>query len=249
MSNVNLFNGCKFTVESNGEEFHTYDDWNLYITNTNCIGDPEQYTNYVTVPGRDGRLDMSEALTGRPVYIRRELTIELASARPKTMWDATVSYFRNHINGRVCRITFDNDMSYFWRGRVRIEDFESVMRLGRFTVKVEAEPYKYSIQQSSEPWLWNPFNFVTDMITYTGAWNISGTETVTIPKGTMPTSPTFVVSNLTGPSITMAYNGQSYTLGSGSNQFPSVIVNGDDDVDLTFTGTATVQIVYRNGGL
>lgn len=249
MSNVNLFNGCKFTVESNGEEFHTYDDWNLYIVNTNCIGNPEQYTNYVTVPGRDGLLDMSEALTGRPTYLRRELTIELASARPKTIWDATVSYFRNHINGRVCRITFDNDMSYFWRGRVRIEDFESVMTKGSFTVKVEAEPYKYSIHQSTEPWEWNPFNFETDMITYTDAWNISGTGTFTVPKGLMPTSPTFVVSELTGDSISMACNGQTYTLGSGSNTFPSVIVNGDTDTELSFTGTAKVQIVYRGGSL
>lgn len=249
MSNVNLFNGCTFTVESNGEVIHTYDDWNLYITNTNVIGNPEQYTNYVTVPGRDGRLDMSEALTGRPIYIRRELTINLASSRPKTMWDATISYFRNHINGRVCRITFDNDVSYFWRGRVRIEDFESAMTLGQFTVKVEAEPYKYSILQSSDPWLWNPFNFTTDMITYTDAWDISGSKTVTVPKGTMPTTPTFVVSQLVGDSITMAVGEQSYTLVPGSNTFPEVKVNGDEDVEITFTGTAKVQIVYRGGSL
>lgn len=249
MSNVNLFNGCKFTVESNGDEFHTYDDWKLYITNTNCIGNPEQYTNYVEIPGRDGRLDMSEALTGRPVYLGRKLTIELASARPKTMWDATISYFRNHINGRVCRITFDNDVSYFWRGRVHIDDFESAMTLGKFTVNVDAEPYKYSILQSSEPWLWNPFNFETDMITYQGAWDIDGSETVTIPRGNMPTSPTFVVSELSGASITMTCDGQSYTLGNGSNKFPGVLVNGDTDTELTFTGTAKVQIVYRGGSL
>ena len=249
MSNVNLFNGCKFTVESNNEEFHTYDDWNLYIVNTDCIGNPEQYTNYVEVPGRNGRLDMSEVLTGRPVYLGRKLKIELASARPKTMWDATVSYFRNHINGRVCRITFDNDMSYFWRGRVHIDDFSSAMALGKFTVNVDAEPYKYSIHQSTDPWLWNPFNFETDIITYQGAWTIVGSKTVTIPKGNMPTSPTFVVSNLTGDSIAMAVGGKTYTLGVGSNKFPSVLVNGDSDVELAFTGTATVQIVYRNGGL
>ena len=249
MSRVNLFNACRFTVESNNKSFHTYEDWNLYISNTKCIGNPEQYTNYVEVPGRNGRLDMSEALTGRPTYLGRTLTIELSGARPKTMWDAIISYFRNHINGRVCRITFDNDMSYFWRGRVHVDDFESVMTLGKFTVKVDAEPYKYSILQSSDPWLWDPFNFQTDMITYQGAWNISGTKTVTIPKGTMPTSPTFVVSNLSGSSIAMSCNGQNYTLGSGSNNFPGVIVNGDDDTELTFTGTATVQIVYRSGSL
>lgn len=249
MSNVNLFNGCKFTVESNNEEFHTFDDWNLYIVNTDCIGNPEQYTNYVEVPGRDGRLDMSEALTGRPVYLGRKLKIQLSSARPKTMWDATVSYFRNHINGRVCKITFDNDMSYFWRGRVHIDDFESVMTKGSFTVNVDAEPYKYSIHQSTEPWLWNPFNFQTDVITYQGAWTVSGTLTVTIPKGNMPTSPTFVVSDLVGNNISMTCNGKTYSLVSGSNKFLDVLVNGDSEVELLFSGSAKVQIVYRGGSL
>lgn len=249
MSNVNLFNGCKITVESNGETIHTYDDWRLYITNTNIISNPEQYTNYVTVPGRNGQLDMSEALTGHPVYIRRELTINLASARPKTMWDATISYFRNHINGRVCLITFDNDMSYFWRGRVQIEGFESVMTLGTFTLKVEAEPYKYSIYQSSDPWLWDSFNFTTDMITYMNAWNISGSKTVTVQRGTMPTTPVFIVNQLVGTYIRMTVDGRSYDLVAGSNTFPEVKVNGDVDVTFNFTGTAKVQIVYRGGSL
>ena len=248
MSNVNLFNGCKFTVESNNEEFHTFDDWNLYITNTDCIGNPEQYTNFVEVPGRDGRLDMSEALTGRPVYLGRKLKIELSSARPKTMWDATVSYFRNHINGRVCRITFDNDMSYFWRGRVHVDDFSSVMTLGKFTVNVDAEPYKYSIHQSSEPWLWNPFNFQTDVITYQGAWDIVGALEVTIPAGHMPTVPTFVVSDYHDP-LLMNYKGVTYTLVSGSNTFPEIMVGGDEAVELDFTGYSKVQIVYRGGSL
>lgn len=248
MSNVNLFNGCKFTVESTGDEFHTYEDWNLYITNTNCIGNPEQYTNYVEIPGRDGRLDMSEALTGRPVYLGRKLTIELSGARPKIMWDATVAYFRNKIDGRICHITFDNDVSYFWRGRVHIEDFESAMTLGKFTVKVDAEPFKYSISQSSDPWIWDTFNFETDMITTVDAWDISGSATYTIPAGHMATSPVFMVSDIVG-TLTLAVDGITHNLISGSNRFPEVVVNGDTDTILSFSGTGKVQIVYRTGSL
>ena len=248
MSNVNLFNGCKITVEATNKEFHTFDDWGLYITNTNCIGNPEQYTNYVEVPGRNGRLDMSEALTGRPVYIRRELKIELSGARPKISWDSIISAFRNRINGRICKITFDNDLGYFWRGRVSVEDFESAMTLGKFTVKVEAEPYKYSIHQSSDPWLWDPFNFENGIITYQDAWTVTTSLIVGIPAGYMPTVPTFVVSEKAG-TLTMVCNGITYTLASGSNRFPGVLVGGDDVVEMTFTGSAKIQIVYRGGSL
>lgn len=249
MSNVNLFNGCTFIVESTNKSFHTYDTWRLYITNTDCIGNPEQYTNYVTIPGRNGQLDLSDALTGHPTYTRRPLKIELAGARPKTSWDLIVSYFRNQINGRVCKIIFDNDTQHYWRGRVHVDDFSSALRLGTMTVNVESEPYKYNVLSSAEPWLWDPFDFETDMITYHDAYTISGTLTVTIPHGTMLVSPDFVISNLVGQNVTMTYDGATYTLTSGSNTFADVMVNGDDDVELTFTGNAKVEIVYRGGSL
>lgn len=246
---VNLFNGCKFIVESTNREYHTYDNWGLYITNTNCIGEPKQYTNYVEIPGRNGRLDMSEALTGQPVFISRQLTINLAGANDKILWDPIMSRIRNFIHGKVCKIIFDNDPNFYWKGRVSVVDFESAMTLGNFTIKVEAEPYKYSVNTSTEPWLWDPFNFETDMITFVGAWTINGTRTVSVPAGHMPITPDLVVSDLVGDSITVAYNGNSYSLYTGSNVIPEILVGGESAVSLTFTGNGKVQCVYRGGSL
>lgn len=64
----------------------------------------------------------------------------------------------------------------------------------------------------------------------------------------MPTVPTFVVSEKVG-TLTMACGGTTYTLDSGSNSFPEIMVGGDDVVEMTFTGSAKVQIVYRSGSL
>lgn len=249
MSRVDLFNGVKIIVESTGRFFHSYDDWGLYITNTNYIGEPKQYTRYIEIPGRNGLLDLSEAISGRQIYTSREIKINLAGRRDKTDWDGVISAFRNDINGKVCRLIFDNDKSYYWRGRVDIKDFNSVLNLGKFVVDVpNAEPYKYSLTTSAEPWLWDPFNFETGIITYIGAVTISGTETITIPAGYMPTAPEIVVSDLSG-TLTLDYGGQTYTLTTGTNKIPSILVGGDADVALTFTGDAKVQIVYRSGSL
>jgi hypothetical protein len=249
MSRVDLFNGVKIIVESTGRFFHSYDDWGLYITNTDYIGEPKQYTRYIEIPGRNGLLDLSEAISGRQIYTSREIKINLAGRRDKTDWDVVMSAFRNDINGKVCRLIFDNDKSYYWRGRIDIKDFNSVLNLGKFVVDVpNAEPYKYSLTTSAEPWLWDPFNFETGIITYIGAVTISGTETITIPAGYMPTSPEIVVSDLSG-TLTLDYGGQTYTLTTGTNKIPSILVGGDTDVALTFTGNAKVQIVYRSGSL
>jgi hypothetical protein len=87
------------------------------------------------------------------------------------------------------------------------------------------------------------------MVTYIGAITVSGSITVTIPHGHMATSPELVVSDMTSQTFTITVNGVAYPLVVGTNRIPSIIIGGDADVDLTFTGDAKVQIVYRSGSL
>ena len=245
----NLSIGITLYVEETGKTFHTLDDWQLALGNNNYIGEPKMETTYIQIPGRNGLIDASEAITGRRVFKKRPLAFELGGKNPRLNWDGIISKMRNEIHGRVCRITLDNDRAYYWRGRVFLEDFDRFRELGTFTLSVpNAEPYKYSLTSSAEPWLWDPFNFETGIITYIGAVTISGTRTITIPAGYMPTSPEIVVSDLSG-TLRLDYGGQTYTLTTGTNKIPSILVGGDADVDLTFTGNAKVQIVYRSGSL
>lgn len=250
MSDVNRFNGIKITVEGSNTSYHSYDDWGLYVTNTDCIGTPVLATSYIEVPGRNGLIDMSEAISGRPTYKSRPISIKLAGARYRTDWDSVISAFRNSINGRIVHITFDNDVAYYWRGRVEITDFVSVMSLGTFTVSLPyADPYKYDIESTSEPWHWDPFNFITGVIRESDVHEITGSGTVTIPSGGMYVVPEIVVSNMTSSTFTVTCNGKTFTLRSGTNRIPSILVNGDEEVNLNFVGTANVQIVFRGGSL
>lgn len=242
--------GIAIYVEDSGETYHTLNDWDLALGNNNYIGDPEMETTYIQVPGRSGLIDATEAISGRRIYKKRPLKFELGGIRDRLDWDSVISAFRNNVDGRVCRLTLDNDKRYYWRGRAYIKGFDRFRELGTFTLAVPmADPYKYSITTSAEPWLWDPFNFETDMITYIGAITVVGSETVTIPHGHMATSPELVVSDMTSQTFTITVNGVTYPLTVGTNRIPSIIVGGDSDVDLTFTGDAKVQIVYRSGSL
>lgn len=252
MSNtrVDLFNGVKIIVEATGKFYHTFDNWGLYVTNTDYIKEPKQYTKYIEIPGRNGLLDLSEVIAGRQVYTSREIKLNLAGHRNKVDWDSVISTFRNDINGKVCRLIFDNDTHYYWRGRIDIKDFSSALNFGKFVINLpNADPYKYSVLSSADPWLWDPFNFLTDVVTYIGAITVSGTETVTIPHGHMATSPELVVSDQTSATFTVTVGSMTYPLTAGTNRIPSILVGGDNSVDLTFTGDAKVQIVYRSGSL
>ena len=242
--------GIKIYVEETGRTYHTLDDWDFALGNNNYISEPVMETKYIDVPYRDGLIDASTALTGRPIYKKRQLSFNLGGVRERLAWDAVISGIRNNVNGRICRLTIDNDKGYYWRGRVFIEDFDRSRGLGSFTLNVpSAEPYKYSVNSSSEPWLWDPFNFETDMITYEGAWDVNGSLTETIPSGHMPTVPQFVVNDLVGEYIGLSVGGFTYKLYAGTNIIPEIIVGSYNDVTLTFTGYGKVQCVYRSGSL
>ena len=242
--------GVSIYVEDTGRTFHTLNDWGFALGNNNYIGDPQMETTYIKVPGRNGLIDASEAISGRRVFTKRQLVFELGGIRERLGWDSVISAFRNNIEGRICRLTLDNDKNYYWRGRVYIEDFDRFRDLGTFKLSVpSADPYKYSRYSSSEPWLWDPFNFETDMITYIGAITVVGTETVEIPAGHMSTVPDFVVLDKTSTDFTVTVDGVEYVLTVGTNRIPAILVGGDDEVELTFTGSAKVQIVYRSGSL
>lgn len=241
--------GIKIYVEDTGKTFHTLNDWDYALGNNNYISEPEMETNYIDVPYRNGLIDASTVLTGRPIYKKRQLSFSLGGLHERNAWDSIMSNIRNNIHGRTCRLTLDNDPGFYWRGRVFVEKFDRSRKLGSFQLNVpQAEPYKYSINSSSEPWLWDPFNFETDMITYTGAYDVDGTETVTIYAGNMPVCPQIMVNDLVG-TLTVTVDGSSYPLTAGTNLVPEIIVGGDRDVELTFAGKAKVQIVYRNGSL
>lgn len=242
--------GISIYVESTAQTYHTLNDWGFALGNNNYIGDPEMETTYIKVPGRDGMIDASEVVTGRRIYKKRPLAFELGGIRERLSWDGIISALRNDVNGRVCRLTIDNDKSYFWRGRVYIQDFDRNNKLGTFTLAVPtADPYKYDVTSSAEPWLWDPFNFETGIITQMSAVVVTGSKTITIPHGHMQTTPQIVVSDMISGTFEVEYNSVTYSLTTGTNIVLSIFVGGDTDTSLTFTGSATVQIVYRGGSL
>lgn len=242
--------GISIYVEDSAKTYHTLNDWGCALGNNNYIGDPEMETTYISVPGRNGMIDASEAVSGRRIYKKRQLSFELGAVNPRLTWDSIVSTFRNNVNGRICRLTLDNDIGYFWRGRVYVNDFDRFRDLGTFKLEVPvADPYKYDINSSAEPWLWDPFNFETGVITNTGAVVITGSGDVTINHGHMLTCPEIVVSDLLSSTFSVTYDGSEHALIPGTNIVPSILVGGESDVTLTFTGSATVQVVYRGGSL
>ena len=254
--NKNITNGCKIIIEGNTEEgknvaYHTIDDWGLAIVNTDYIKDPEQETAYINIPFANGFVDASEAVAGRPIYKKREITIKLKGFREIENWDNELSDIRNKIHGKICRITFDNDPDHFWKGRVSVKDFTRQKEVGYFIISIPyADPYKYDVVAFNEDWLWDSFNFETGHITNASEHTITGHTEIIIPSGLMPVSPTIIVTNI-NTFLTVQKYGDSRVidLRLGENKVYAITVNDQTESILMFEGDGTFSINYRGGSL
>lgn len=241
-----ITNAITITVERTGKTYHTLKDWGFAIENTDYLGAPELETHLVNVPGLSRTIDMSDALTGYPVYTHRLISVVLGGLRKDSSWDGVISDIRNILHGQMIKLTFDNDKGYYWHGRAQVIDFERTRRLGKVKLELPtADPYKYEMEDSTEPWKWDPFNFQTGVISQDADVTVSGTATYTLRARGMPISPTFLLVRGT---VTVSYKGETHELALGDNRFPDFYAYNEEAV-YTFEGTGTLQVIYRRGSL
>ena len=243
-----ITNGVTITIISTGKSYHTLKDWNLAIGNNNCIGDPTQETYYLDVPGADGFLDYSDSLTGRPVFKERSIEITLGGKLNREKWTAFISNLRILLQGKKIRIVFDDFPGYYWEGRCELSSFERSREIGTFKLSIpQADPYGYSLNENSENWFWDPFDFelgvIDDPITITLTAE-SNTSTCTIVHGNVPFIVSIRVSDLGDVGLSMTDGTDNYLLKLGDNPFAQLLVD-TEDLTLTFTGRGSLQVIYR----
>ena len=224
---------------------HTYTDYGLYVTNPNPVEPPEVKAEYIEVPGRNGQIDLTEALTGYTVYNNRQIVLELGGRKRSQDWPGFMSNFLNDLHGKSVKVIFDNDPSYYYQGRATVEsDYEKGNEIARFTLTINAEPYKYSNQSTTEPWLWDPFSFVDGVIRYYNQIQINGTTQIQVMGSEMPVIPLFIAS----AAMQIQFGGKTYDLTAGNNKIYDIVLM-NQAYTLTFTGTGTVSINYKTGRL
>lgn len=211
---------------------HTLRDWKAAITNADIISVPEANTVILEVPGRNGNLDLSEALTGDVTYRNREIKLELASSVNLQTWYEKCLHIFNTYHGKTVTVTFDDDNTHYYTGRASVSDPQRVRNGGAFVFTVNAEPFRYSTMEK---------------IVAVNTTSITPTATKTITNsGRMPVCPTITASK----ACQMVTGGITYSLLQGTQTIPAFILpQGNTSVQLTITGGGTVSFKFREGWL
>lgn len=102
---------------------------------------PEVKRYIVDVPGGDGSIDLTEALTGDVAYSNRSHKFTF-SARPPLDFEALKSRVSNLLHGRRFDYRLSWDPGYTYSGRFSVSSYEESPGVGTIVVSVDADPYK-----------------------------------------------------------------------------------------------------------
>ena len=205
---------------------------------------PSVKKSIIEVPGMSGGLDVSEVLTGEPVYGYREnVTFTFKHYGDWIDFETAKSKIARWIHGKKVSVILDTDRSYVYTCRLTVDAKKTSRISSTITLSGYADPFKKEIQSSATPWEWDTFNFETGVIRELYDIEIDeNNNIVTIDAGIIPANPIFDVTESNG--LTVSYNEKTYNLPTGRTRIPSIKV-GEEDVTLIFGGTGKLSIDYR----
>lgn len=141
---------------------NTWIDWHLVPTERPSIAPPEVITKMVEVPGM-GDLDLTESLTGYPVYKNRTGSITFMVQNDYENWHDIYQKMCNYLHGRKLYMAYEEDPRYYYYGRFTVDAYESGDNNSEITINYDLEPFKYDYNVGrSNGGYWDSFDFDID---------------------------------------------------------------------------------------
>ena len=146
-------------------EYDSWKDWHLIPSSRPVISSPEERANTVEIPGRNGRLDLSFALTGKAIFENRSGSIEFYVDHNQWHgWHTAYSTIMKALQGRRLKVILSDDPSFYYEGRCWVDKWNSSERASTISIKYDFYPYKKRILFPENEWLWDPFDFENGII-------------------------------------------------------------------------------------
>lgn len=242
---------------------HTYNDWGLIPKSRPVVSPPAPKTLYVDIPGADGLLDLTQALTQDVKYENRTITFEFNVLDARNRWSNIYSAILDYLHGQSMKIILDEDPTYYYTGRLQVNEWKSDKNTAVIVIEGYVDPYKMAVVSSSEDWLWDSFNFEEDMIRYYNAMEFDGINNSLptfhpVVKGRKRIIPTITVTSEDGSDINLTFatlatasgwHSGTYQSGVAKKDYSIVWNEGSWFIRINSKVKGTITIDYREGRL
>lgn len=151
-------------------DYDSWKDWHLIPTSRPVISSPSERTTFVTVPGRNGKVDLSWALTGKPIFENRTGSIEFyVDTNQWRGWHTAYSTIMKALQGSRMRVILSDDPSFYYEGMCWVDKWNSEERYSKISIQYDLYPYKKRVIFEENDWLWDPFDFENGVIGHSAA--------------------------------------------------------------------------------
>ena len=241
---------------------NTWDDWHILAEERPVFTPPKPKTYTVDIPGGNGLLDLSEALTGFPVYNNRQGNFKFKVMNDYGEWSQRYSEIMEFIHGKKLYAVLKDDDEWFYSGRFTVDAWESGNTWSTVTIGYDVNPFKWNVISSTDNWLWDTFNFETGIIMQQIFSEIEinspdGFVEIafdTVLFGNTPVSPTVSISNATSAGIYIRFVNDYLNIDitqnfkNGTEFVPDFIFYGQSEpYKIYCKGTGSVSIDFRIG--
>lgn len=209
---------------------HTYDEWGAFLARSPVIGQPEAKTSYIDVPGGNGSIDLTEALTGDVVYSDRPIRFSLILTGPREMWEHTRIEISNYCHGRKMPIVMPDDPKHYFLGRISMGELKiaSDEVTAEIDFSVACDPYRYKFRKT----------------VFDKSIPQSGVLELNLRNDRMAVMPDFTTD---GETI-IEFNQTSYSASAGTFKLTSVyLLEGSNPIRIIGTEGINVRIEYQEG--
>lgn len=227
-------------------EKNSWDDWYLIPSTRPVINPPKKKTNFIDIPGSDGHIDLSDVVSGYPVYENRTGTIEFIVENGHKPWSETFSDIMDYLHGKNMKAVLEDDKYYYYEGLFTVDDWKSDKSYSLITIGYNVKPYKREIFSSSEKWRWDNFDFRNGIVRNYSNLSVDGDLYLNVIGSREPNA--MVIYATDTDNLAIICGTKSYELKNGRNYIPEIIVKEGENV-FFLRGKGNVTVDYRGGRL
>ena len=205
-----------------------YNEYGLLL-NWRVLSAPKPQLDYKTIPGKHGRLDLSESL-GAVYYDDRTISIDMTHVGDD--WYSDYEKFVSAYHGKKVQIKFGNDPDWYWYGRIVVDDYSA--KSHKLSASATVYPFKLSISET----------VVTQEITATTEQNA---QTISLVNDRMAITPKVTVEGSTN-GVHLKWGSMTATVGNGDSYVAGLTLD-EGTLDVLAWGDGTITFTYRQGAL
>lgn len=235
------------------DSWNTFDDWHLVPLSRPLFAPPSVKTTTISVPGANGTIDVSEILTGYPVYDNRKGSIDFTVLNGYGEWYERYSTISNILHGQKMRAVLEDELDYYYEGRFTINSWKSDKDRSKITIDYDVNPYKYLVRSSLDFPIYDHIPLLrTEELALTYSRETYGYAPI-CPKIILDINSQYIVEaeiKMSFSNPTLNINLEDVLLLPGENIFPELIIYGPE-VTFQFRSNrnANVSIEFHKGSL